>query len=183
MKRAAVFWFTGMSGAGKTTLANGLKTTLEAEGYSARIFDGDDVRNELHRHLGFTEEDIKTNNALIADLCETHRTETDAILVPIISPYRASRAAARKQLAPDFFEIHVYAAPATLEARDTKGLYAKARQGELDNLIGVSRGAPYEAPQAPDIVVDTVAEPEDMSLRRLFAFAVDKLDTTTTRCD
>ena len=93
--RAAVFWFTGLSGAGKTTIAEGVMRRLTEDGLRVLVLDGDDVRARLHRDLGFTEADIKENNALLVELCHTHRADHDAILVPIISPYACSRHAAR----------------------------------------------------------------------------------------
>ena len=108
LKRAIVFWFTGLSGSGKSTLAQGLFNSLIKEGFKVLILDGDDLRNQVHRHLGFTPEDIRKNNELIVGLCEKKRNEYDFILVPIISPYRDSRANARFKLAPDFNEIYIY---------------------------------------------------------------------------
>ncbi len=157
MKRGLIFWFTGLSGAGKTTVAESVHERLIEQGIITSILDGDDVRNRLHRHLGFSEAEIKENNALIAGLCEDEREQADIVLVPIISPYAESRAAARQRLAPGFFEVHVRAKISVLEKRDTKGLYAKAKNGEMDNLIGYSPNAPYEPPVGPDLIIDTAA--------------------------
>lgn len=168
--RGLVFWFTGLSGAGKTTLAEGVRDFLTEKGIQTSILDGDDVRNRLHRHLGFSEAEIKENNGLIADLCQEERNKFDVVLVPIISPYRESRAKARKKLSPGFFEIFIKADIATLEKRDTKGLYAKARKGEMDNLIGYSVTAPYEPPETPDLKIDTRNFCIDSSLYELFTF-------------
>jgi len=169
--RAIVFWFTGLSGAGKSTLAESLRRSLAEEGRKVLILDGDDVRNRLHRHLGFTPEDIRENNALIAGLCEDNRGRYDFILVPIISPYRESRAAARQRLAPDFHEICITANIQILHDRDTKGLYQAARRNEIDNLIGVSQASPYDIPEAADLVIDTGDETTALSCERLFAYA------------
>lgn len=172
-QRAIVFWFTGLSGAGKSTLANGLRDALVAAGRRVLILDGDDVRNRLHRHLGFSPEDIRLNNQLIAGLCAENRTDFDFILVPIISPYRDSRAAARSLLEPGFHEIFVSASLDVLHDRDTKGLYAAARRNEIGNLIGVSPGSPYDIPDAADLVIDTSAERPASSRERLLMFAMD----------
>lgn len=169
--RAIVLWFTGLSGAGKSTLAENLRRSLADEGRKVLILDGDDVRNRLHRHLGFTPEDIRENNALIAGLCEENRGNFDFILVPIISPYRESRAAARQRLAPDFHEIHVTANLQVLHDRDTKGLYQAARRNEIDNLIGVSPASPYDLPDAAELVIDTGTETPALSCQRLLAYA------------
>jgi adenylylsulfate kinase len=169
--RAIIFWFTGLSGAGKSTLANGLRDALAGEGRRVLILDGDDVRNRLHRHLGFSPEDIRLNNELIAGLCEENRSDHDFILVPIISPYLDSRAAARRRLEPGFHEIHVTASLAVLHDRDTKGLYAAASRSEIDNLIGVSPSSPYDVPAKADLVIDTGNEPREQSAARLLDFA------------
>tara|TARA_B100000676_G_scaffold213787_1_gene210187 strand:- start:1507 stop:2040 length:534 start_codon:yes stop_codon:yes gene_type:complete len=155
MKKGLVFWFSGLSGVGKTTVANIVRQRLETSDFKVSVLDGDDIRNRLHRHLGFSDTDIKENNKLIAGLCESERLHADIILVPIISPYVESRADARKQLSPGFFEIHLFAEISILEERDTKGLYAKARNGEIENLIGYSPNSSYEPPEKPDIVINT----------------------------
>jgi len=175
VKRGLVFWFTGLSGAGKTTLAESVRDRLNGQDIKTSILDGDDVRNRLHRHLGFSEAEIKENNALIAGLCESERQHADVVLVPIISPYAESRAGARKRLDPGFFEIHVRADIPVLEKRDTKGLYAKARNGEMDNLIGYSDGAPYEPPSAPDLTIDTGLSRVDDALDELSGFILSRL--------
>lgn len=172
-KRAAVFWFTGLSGAGKSTLAENTLGQLHENGLTATIIDGDHVRARLHRHLGFSEKDIKENNALVAELCNSLRDKYNVILVPIISPYAESRRAARQKLAPDFFEVFVKASVATVVARDPKGLYALARAGKLDNLIGFSPSSPYEPPEHPDLVFDTAEENLELSTTRLVQFIRD----------
>lgn len=169
--RSVVFWFTGLSGAGKSTLANRLRDALVADGKRILILDGDDVRNRLHRHLGFSPEDIRLNNKLIVDLCVENRTVYDAILVPVISPYLDSRAAARRRLEPGFYEIFVRASLCVLHDRDTKGLYRAAQFNEIDNLIGVSPSSPYDTPQEPDLVIDTSDELPERSAARLLEFA------------
>jgi adenylyl-sulfate kinase len=170
MTDGLVFWFTGLSGAGKTTLANGCKERLISQGLKTAILDGDDVRRRLHRHLGFTEPEIKENNRLVCKLCETERQMADIVLVPIISPYRESRELARRILSPGFYEIYLHADIKELERRDTKLLYAQARSGEIDNLIGYSDKAPYELAEAPDWSADTGQEPTDETVSRLMNF-------------
>lgn len=171
LKRAIVFWFTGLSGSGKSTLAQGLFNSLIKEGLKVLILDGDDLRNQAHRHLGFTPEDIRKNNELIVSLCEKKRNEYDFILVPIISPYRDSRANARFKLAPDFHEIYIRADLQTLNIRDTKGLYRAFKKNEINNLIGVSSTNPYEVPESSDLLIDTAAETLQLSSERLLIFA------------
>jgi len=174
MKRGLVFWFTGLSGAGKTTLAEKVRDRMNEQGIQTSILDGDDVRNRLHRHLGFSEPEIKENNALIAGLCESERKLADVVLVPIISPYAESRAKARERLDPGFFEIYVRANINVLEERDTKGLYANARNGEMDNLIGYSPSAPYQPPETPDLVIDTGSVAIDDALDELTKFVLSR---------
>ncbi len=162
MSGAAVFWFSGLSGAGKSTVAEGAKKRLIADGYRVLTLDGDDVRRRLHKDLGFSEPEIKENNRLISELCARYRDQWDAILVPIISPYAVSRKRAGEFLGEGFYEIHFSAALDVVENRDAKGLYAKARRGEMDNLIGFSANSPYEPPENPDLTLDTgVMTPED----------------------
>lgn len=167
-----IFWFTGLSGAGKSTLAEAARHVLiHDHGLDVGLLDGDEVRRQRHAHLGFTERDIKENNARIADLCGMLRRDHDLVMVPIISPYAESRQTARAALSPGFFEIYIKADIETLERRDTKGLYAKARDGVIDNLIGYSSATPYEPPESPDLVLDTGVEDVTTSAARLVALA------------
>ena len=125
-KPGIILWFTGLSGAGKSTVAERLLTRLQESNFSVQIIDGDWVRETTHRHLGFTESDIKTNNALIANLCLEERKNSDVVIVPIISPYCQSRKDARKKLHPGFYEIYFSASLDCVIQRDVKGLYAKS---------------------------------------------------------
>ena len=167
---AQVYWFTGLSGAGKTTLAEGVRTDLEDEGIRVVILDGDDVRRDLHRHLGFSSADIQENNALIAGLCQERRDAYDVVLVPIISPFIKCREKARRRLGDGFFEIYCKADVSVVTARDVKGLYAKAQAGEITNMIGVSPDAPYEPPPRADLTLDTELEAPESSVARLALF-------------
>lgn len=106
MSQGLAFWFTGLSGAGKSTVAQGVKQHLEARRIKTLVLDGDVVRAKVHRHLGFSAEDIKTNNALISELCVEQRDRYDVLLVPIISLFVQSRAYARNALEPHFFEVY-----------------------------------------------------------------------------
>lgn len=175
MKRGLIFWLTGLSGAGKTTLVEKVRVRLNGQNVKTVILDGDDVRRRLHRHLGFSEAEIKENNALVAGLCEEERKRTEVVLVSIISPYAESRARVREQLSPGFFEIHVHAEFQVLEKRDTKGLYAMARNGEMDNLIGYSAGYAYEPPVSPDLLLDTSATAERESVETFLNFIQSRI--------
>jgi bifunctional enzyme CysN/CysC len=155
-QRPLVLWFTGLSGAGKSTIADLVDQRLFEAGLHATLLDGDNVRGGLNRDLGFTDADRVDN---IRRVAEVARLMTDAgliVLTAFISPFRAERDMARALMAPDeFLEIHIDAPLAAVEARDVKGLYAKARAGRLANFTGID--SPYEPPETPDLRIDTTA--------------------------
>jgi adenylylsulfate kinase len=165
-----VLWFTGLSGAGKSALAAALGEALEARGERVATIDGDDVRARLHRHLGFTPEDIRENNRLIAELAKERTKDYDVVLVPIISPFRDSRTAARKIIGDGFIELYVKSSEATRIARDPKGLYKKVRAGEIPHLIGYRGGPPYEEPEHPEIMVETDQASIDENVTSILRF-------------
>lgn len=169
-RRGKILWFTGLSGSGKTTLAVLLKTRLEELGHSAEILDGDAVRSYLHKHLGFSREDIQENNRLLAKLALEKSKKHDFILVSAISPYREDRAMARSLAGKNFIELFVNCPLEKCVERDVKGLYKKALAGEIRDFIGISSSNPYEAPEKPDFMVKTDAEPVEESLNKLLAF-------------
>jgi bifunctional enzyme CysN/CysC len=153
-QRPAVLWLTGLSGAGKSTIANLVEKRLAAEGRHTYLLDGDNVRHGLNKDLGFTEQDRVEN---IRRVSEVARLMTDAgliVLVSFISPFRAERRAARA-LFPEgeFLEVFIDTSLAEAERRDVKGLYGKARRGELKNFTGID--SPYEAPENPELRIDT----------------------------
>jgi bifunctional enzyme CysN/CysC len=155
-QRACVLWFTGLSGAGKSTIANLVEQRLYARGLHTYLLDGDNVRHGLNRDLGFTDEDRVEN---IRRVAEVARLMVDAgliVLVSFISPFRSERAMARSLLeAGEFVEIFVDVPLTVAEERDPKGLYRKARRGELKNFTGID--SPYEAPERPEVHLDTTA--------------------------
>jgi bifunctional enzyme CysN/CysC len=169
-QRPAVLWFTGLSGAGKSTIANLVEKKLAAMGRHTYLLDGDNVRHGLNKDLGFTEADRVEN---IRRVAEVARLMVDAgliVMTAFISPFRSERAMARGQMADgEFIEIHVNTPLAVAEERDVKGLYKKARRGEIANFTGIS--SPYEAPEAPEIVVNTQSmtadEASDIVIARL----------------
>ena len=150
----SLVWLTGLSGAGKSTIAVALEELLHANGVHTYLLDGDELRQGLNRDLGFTPEDRVEN---IRRAGEVARLMVDAGLVVIaafISPYRADRAMVRERFAPnDFFEVFVDTPLAVCEQRDPKGLYVRARAGEIPNFTGIS--APYEEPESPELRIDT----------------------------
>jgi len=174
-QRPAVLWFTGLSGAGKSTVANLVEKKLAAMGRHTYLLDGDNVRHGLNKDLGFTEADRVEN---IRRVAEVARLMVDAgliVMTAFISPFRSERAMARGQMADnEFIEIHVATPLAVAEERDVKGLYKKARRGEIANFTGIS--SPYEAPDAPEIVVNThmqtAEEAADVIIAKLKALGI-----------
>ncbi len=155
-QKPTVLWFTGLSGAGKSTIANLVEKKLHAQGQLTYLLDGDNVRHGLNRDLGFTDQDRVENIRRVAEVSKLMVDAGLIVLVSFISPFRAERLMAREMLAEsEFVEIHVDTTLADAEKRDVKGLYAKARRGELKNFTGIS--SPYEAPENPELRIDTTA--------------------------
>ena len=163
-----VLWFTGLSGAGKSTIANRVEHRLLAEGLHSVLLDGDNVRHGLNRDLGFTDADRVENVRRVAEVA---RLMTDAgliVLVSFISPFREERRMARERMEPgEFIEIFIDVPLEVAEARDVKGLYAKARAGQLSHFTGID--SPYEAPQAPELRIDAAACSVDEAADRIIA--------------
>jgi bifunctional enzyme CysN/CysC len=151
-----VLWFTGLSGAGKSTIANLVEKKLFAMGRHSYLLDGDNVRQGLNSDLGFTVVDRVENIRRVGEVAKLMVDAGLIVLTALISPLRAERAMARALVDQDeFIEIHVDTPLAVAEARDVKGLYAMARRGELRNFTGID--SPYEAPTAPELRLDTLA--------------------------
>jgi len=171
-QRGCVLWFTGLSGSGKSTIACALEEALIDAGHLAYILDGDNIRHGLNRDLDFSSDDRHENIRRIGEVAALF---ADAGLITIsafISPYREDRAQARSlvetRLGAPFFEIFVDTPIAVCEQRDPKGLYRKARAGEIQAFTGVS--APYEPPQQPDLVLPTAELAPSACVARLTAF-------------
>jgi bifunctional enzyme CysN/CysC len=153
-QKPAVLWFTGLSGAGKSTIANLVEKKLVARGRHTFLLDGDNVRHGLNRDLGFTETDRIENIRRVGEVARLMADSGLIVLTAFISPFRAERDMVRAMLPQgEFIEIFVDTPLAEAEKRDAKGLYAKARAGELKNFTGID--SPYEAPEAPEIHIDT----------------------------
>ncbi|MBS3140199.1 adenylyl-sulfate kinase [Candidatus Woesearchaeota archaeon] len=165
-----VLWFTGLSGSGKTTIANELKRRLELTGKKVEILDGDVIRSTVNRQLGFSREDIRENNRLIAELAKQKLQEHDLILVPIIAPYHEDRIMARNIIGPAFFEVFINAPLEQCIKKDVKGLYKLALSGEIKDFIGIAESNPYEPPKNPDLEVTTVNRTVRQSVERIFNF-------------
>jgi adenylylsulfate kinase len=152
--RGVVLWFTGLSGSGKSTVAHEVENRLHALRCHTYVLDGDNVRHGLNADLGFSAEDRQENIRRLAELVKLFADAGVIVLSAFISPYRADRERARNLLLKgDFFEIYCRCGIATCEERDPKGLYKKARAGEIPDFTGIS--APYEEPEAAEIIIDT----------------------------
>jgi bifunctional enzyme CysN/CysC len=154
--RSGVVWLTGLSGAGKSTLASALELRLHAAGRRTYVLDGDNVRHGLNKDLGFNAEDRVENIRRVAEVARLMVDAGVIVIASFISPFRSERAMARELFEPsEFLEVFVDVPLAVAEQRDAKGLYAKARRGELRNFTGID--SPYEAPEAPDLHLDMAA--------------------------
>jgi adenylylsulfate kinase len=152
--RSAILWFTGLSGAGKSTLANAVNAALFEKGLSCYVLDGDNIRHGLCRDLGFSDADREENIRRIGEVAKLFLDAGVVVLTAFVSPFRADRDRARALVEPgDFIEIHCAADLAVCEQRDTKGLYAKARAGQIPEFTGIS--SPYEAPESPELRIET----------------------------
>ncbi|NIK01349.1 sulfate adenylyltransferase subunit CysN [Xanthomonas cannabis] len=164
-----VLWFTGLSGAGKSTVANLVDKRLHALGYHTFILDGDNVRHGLNRDLGFTDEDRVENIRRVAEVARLMADAGLIVLVSFISPFRAERQLARERFdADEFVEVFVDVPLAVAEARDVKGLYRKARAGQIPNFTGID--SPYEAPETPEIHLHADGENVEALARHVLEF-------------
>ncbi|MFA5173416.1 MAG: sulfate adenylyltransferase [Candidatus Paceibacterota bacterium] len=173
-KTGSVIWFTGLSGSGKTTLAEKLKEVLETQDKSVFIIDGDSVRNTQNKHLGFSREDIRKNNFLIAKLAKEKRQTYDFVLIPVIAPYLEDREKIKNIISDKFIEFFVNSSLETCIKRDVKGLYQKALKGEIDNFIGLAESNPYESPKNPDLEIKTDSSDIKESLEKIIVFLKSK---------
>ena len=173
-----VVWLYGLSGSGKSTLAIALEKLLHGEGIYTQVLDGDNIRHGLCKDLGFTSDDRVENIRRIGEVCKLF---TDAGLITMaafVSPYREDRDKVRTLLKGDnnsnrknFIEIHVKASVAICEERDPKGLYKKARSGEISNFTGIS--APFEEPLSPEVVLDSGDRTVDECVAQLISYLTD----------
>jgi len=170
--RGGVLWFTGLSGAGKSTMARAVERALFERGYQVYVLDGDNIRAGLNANLGFAPEDRSENIRRVGEAAALFADAGIIVITAFISPYRADRARARdaaeRIVAGAFHEIFVAADLAVCEARDPKGLYRRARSGEIAEFTGIS--APYEPPEAAELVVDTGAAPEQDCARAIIDY-------------
>ncbi len=167
--KSAILWFTGLSGAGKSTLAHAVEEHLHQAGCRTFVFDGDNVRHGLCGDLGFSAEDRRENIRRIGEMAKLFTEAGVIALTAFISPFRADRERVRG-LVPhgDFIEIYCRCPLEVCEGRDVKGLYRRARAGEIKDFTGIS--SPYEAPENPELVVDTGAAPLEACVDQVVAY-------------
>ncbi|HVJ35298.1 MAG TPA: adenylyl-sulfate kinase, partial [Terriglobia bacterium] len=167
----AVLWLTGLSGSGKSTLAGAAEHRLFQRGRQVVVLDGDTLRQGLNSDLGFSPEARAENIRRTAEVAKLLAETGLIVFVSLISPWRADRDKARRIVGDNFVEIYVQADIETCKARDPKGLYKKALKGEIKNFTGIDQ--PYEAPEKPELVIDTAQLTEEQALQRLLDMVDD----------
>jgi adenylyl-sulfate kinase len=170
MAKGFTLWFTGMSGAGKSTLSQPVAARLKALGHKVELLDGDVVRTNLSKGLGFSKEDRDINVRRIGFVANLLSRNGVVAVTAAISPYRAVREEMRRLITADgagFVEVYVHCPVEVLAKRDVKGLYKQARAGEVQNFTGISD--PYEPPESPEVVVDSSAETVEASIDKILA--------------
>lgn len=175
-QRGITLWFTGLSGSGKSTVAIALEKKLSSEGILCRIIDGDNVRCGLNAGLGFSPQDRKENIRRIAEVCKLFTQTGIVTLATFISPTREIRGMARDIIGEeDFMEVFIATPLEECEKRDVKGLYAKARKGEIKEFTGIS--SPFEEPEDPAVRIDTSRLSLEESVRRIAAAVMPRIRT------
>ena len=173
-QKGKVFWLTGLSGSGKSTIAQYLEKRLFEAGFFTQILDGDNIRSGLNNNLGFSAEDRTENIRRISEVAKLFGNSGIVTIASFISPTRLIRGMAKEIIgATDFFEIFIDTPLAVCEARDVKGLYAKARSGVIKNFTGID--APYEAPDNPAFTVFTKGLSVEESAAKLFEFVLSEI--------
>jgi len=172
-QKGLVLWFTGLSGSGKSTIANEVEYILNSMGYATYLLDGDNIRHGLNSDLGFSKKDRKENIRRISEVTKLFQDAGIITLVTFISPFKEDRNNARK-LIPEgrFIEIYVKCSLETCETRDVKGLYKKAREGIIKDFTGIS--SPYEEPEKPEIILNTEKETLKESVDKVINYLKEK---------
>ena len=166
--RPGIIWLTGLSGSGKSTIAKGVEKKLFSEHFNVFTLDGDNIRLGLNRDLSFSPEDRTENIRRTAEVAKLFSQAGFIVIVSLISPYRSERRKAR-DIRPEIFKlIYTKASLDVCKKRDVKGLYAKAKSGEIKSFTGIS--SPYEEPEKPDLVIDTARERVNESIEKLYNF-------------
>lgn len=165
-QRPTLIWLTGLSGSGKSTLAGGLEVALFQQGFHTYGLDGDNVRQGLCKDLGFSERDRAENIRRVGEVASLMLDAGLIVIASFISPFRRERELVRDMFEPEeFVEVYLNASLAVCEERDPKGLYRRARAGEIGNFTGIS--SPYEVPEAPDVIIDSSVQSLDESVARV----------------
>lgn len=166
--RSALLWFTGLSGAGKSTLAHAVEERLHEMGVRTYVLDGDNVRHGLCGDLGFSEVARRENIRRIGEASKLFVDAGIVVLTAFISPFRSDREQVRNLLGDDFIEIYCNTPLDVCESRDVKGLYKRARAGEIKDFTGIS--SPYEVPESAEVVVETGSEDLDVSVQQIIDY-------------
>ena len=177
--KGLVLWFTGLSGSGKSTLANALNENLHAKKITTYLLDGDNIRHGLCKDLGFSDKDREENIRRIGEVANLFMNAGIVTITAFVSPFKSDREKVRKIIGKDFIEIFCAADLQICETRDTKGLYKKARLGEINDFTGIS--SPYEIPIDPEIIVETGSLDLDDSVKQIMQYLSEKelLNITT----
>lgn len=173
-QRGLTIWFTGLSGSGKSTVASALEQALAAKGFLCKVLDGDNIRTGLNSNLGFSAEDRHENIRRIAEVCRLFDDTGIITIASFVSPTEDLRQVARGIIGKeDFFEVYMSTPLEECERRDVKGLYARARKGEVKNFTGIS--APFDVPENADISIDTTDITPDEGARRIIDRVLDRI--------
>ena len=170
--KGMVIWFTGLSGSGKSTLANALNEALHTKKISTYLLDGDNIRHGLCKDLGFSDKDREENIRRIGEVANLFMDAGIVTLTAFVSPFRSDREKIRKIIGKDFIEIFCSANLDVCETRDTKGLYKKARMGEIKDFTGIS--SPYEIPVDPEVIVETGFLDINSSVKQIMKYLSEK---------
>jgi len=172
-QKPCLLWFTGLSGSGKSTIANALDVALHKRGYHTFLLDGDNVRHGLCKDLGFSDDDREENIRRVGEVCKLFADAGLIVMSAFISPFTSDRRLVRKLFpAGEFIEVYMDTPLATCEERDPKGLYQKARSGEITHFTGID--SPYEVPAHPEIRLDTSRHSVDECVESLIAYLLER---------
>jgi adenylylsulfate kinase len=175
-QRGLVIWLYGMSGSGKSTIANAAEKVLHHQGRMTTILDGDNLRTGLNKHLGFSDDDRRENIRRAANVAKILADQGIVVLVSVITPRQELRDLARDIIGDDYHEVYVKASYELCEKRDVKGLYAKAAVGEIENFTG--KDSAFEEPMAPDLLIDTEGQSVEDSVFTLLESIRERIKTT-----
>ena len=172
-QKPCLLWFTGLSGSGKSTIANALDVALHTRGYHTFLLDGDNVRHGLCKDLGFSDDDREENIRRVGEVCKLFADAGLIVMSAFISPFTSDRRLVRKLFpAGEFIEVYMDTPLATCEERDPKGLYQKARSGEIRHFTGID--SPYEVPAHPEIRLDTSRHSVETCVDSLIAYLLER---------